>query len=137
VKTTSFILSLLALTSPLRSADRTIASSSLTRGTLTFASDAIVFKTAKQYETFFFSPPPARFYDGLTIPGLRVLDFEHKKKARGAGRGSNLASLITFQCEDGSKLALTVNQPVEVLRVELTFSDRTKAILWKLPSDIR
>ena len=137
MRTTFFILFLLLTVSPVRSADRTISSSVLTRGTLTFASDAITFKTTKQEERFHLTPPPARFHDRLSIPGLRVLGFELREIVPATGGSSKPASVITFQCEDGSKLPLTINQPVEALRIELTFSDRTKAILWKLASDIQ
>ena len=135
MRTTLFICFLLLLVSPGRSATPTITSSVVTRGTLTFGPDAILFKTAKQEERFQFAPK--RFYDGLTIPGLRVLDFQHREIVSPTGGGSKPASILTFQCEDGSKLALTVNQSVEVLRMELVFSDRTKAIVWKLASDIQ
>jgi hypothetical protein len=135
VRTTLFICFLLLLTFPIQGAAPTITSSSVTRGTLTFDSDAILFKTAKQEERFQFAPK--RFYDGLTIPGLRVLDFKFREIATPNGGSPKPASILTFQCEDGSKLALTANQPVEVIRIELAFSDRTKAILWKLASDVQ
>jgi hypothetical protein len=44
---------------------------------------------------------------------------------------------MTFQSEDGSKLTLTVNEPMEAVRIELTFRDGAKATLWKRASDIR
>ena len=135
-RTTLFICCLLLPITPLRSAaPPIIASSTVTRGTLTFGSDAISFKTTRQEERFQFAPK--RFHDGLTIPGLRVLDFTNREIGSPTGASSKPASVLTFQCEDGSKLALTVNQSVEVLRIELIFSDRTKAILWKLASDIQ
>lgn len=131
-----FIVSLLLSISPARSADR-ISSSTVTRGTLTFASGAITFKSTKQEERFPFNSPPSRSPSALTIPGLRVLNFEFREFVPAGGGIAKPASIVKFQAEDGSKLALTINQPVEVLCIELTFGDDTKATLWKLASDVR
>jgi hypothetical protein len=133
VRTALFICCLLLLSFLVQGAAPTIISSSVTCGTLTFSSDAISFKTARQEEHFQFTPK--RFYNGITIPGLRVLEFSYREISSPNGGSPKPASILTFLCEDGSKLALTVNRSVEVLRIEITFSDRTKAILWKLASE--
>jgi hypothetical protein len=132
-----FIISLLVSIAAAPSADHTISSSTVTRGTLTFTPDAIVFKSAKQEEHFPFSSPPSRTAAALTIPGLRVLNFQFREVVPAGGGPAKPASVVTFQSEDGSKLKLAANEQVEVFRIELTFSDDTKVTLWKLAADIR
>jgi hypothetical protein len=137
MKTVSFILFLCVLVSSVRGADPTISASTVMRGRLTFLGDGILFKTAKQEERFRFSAQPPGAPGEPVVPGLRALSFEFKEILAVRDGRKKDASIMTFQCEDGAKLTLTVNEPVEAIRIELTFSDGGKTTLWKLVSDIR
>lgn len=107
----------------------------LTKGTLSFDSTGVTFRTKDNERKFPFSKP-----NNFTkkpdseIPGLKVQRFEFRSLAPKGGGPEKDVSTLTLTSADGEALELTFGQPLEVYRIEIVFADRSQLTLWQLAS---
>ena len=133
----TFYLLFLVVSLSVSAAVPTVSDIQVTRGTLTFASDAVIFRNKHEDEHYRYADPPAKIYEGLSIPGISSVGFQHRTIRGRRGTQSTPASILTLQNEDGTSLKLTMDIPVDVIRIDLKYVGGGKTTLWKLASEIK
>jgi hypothetical protein len=133
---TTLILSLLFCLSAVAAPPQPqVKAFTITKGSIAFDSGGVTFHTGNQDQHFPFSKPLTSGSSIPLIPGLRISRFEDKTMVSATGSAPKDVSQLTLVGEDGNSIDLIAGHPVEVYRVDITFSDQRNLALWTLASE--
>jgi hypothetical protein len=111
------------------------ASVTLTKGTLSFDSKAVVFHSKDKEQRY--PIPEQKMFKFPQIPGLHVQSFQFRQALPSGGGPPKDVSRLTLVADDRSTIELITGESVEVYRIEITFADQHQLTLWQLASKLQ
>jgi hypothetical protein len=113
----------------------------MTKGNLLFEEKAVTFQTKDKKFQYPFPPVKEGIShvggtERLQVPGLFFQSYKLRTASAPDGTETDHSQLI-FTASDRSSIELTKGEPLEVFRVEITFSDQRQIILWQPASKMK